>query len=94
MPGFTASTKKMSKAEFRQQLQEVVEGYTPEKAADELVQRLRTYERKYGLSSTEFFAKYLHGEMGDDREIMSWAGDYQSYLYLLEELMPAQEVAA
>jgi len=49
---------------------------------------------KYGLSSTEFFARYLRGETGDDSEIMSWAGDYQSYLYLWEELTPAQRVAA
>jgi hypothetical protein len=47
---------------------------------DELTQMLDAYERKYKFSTIEFFHRYLTGELGDDDDLMMWAGIYHLYL--------------
>ena len=44
---------------------------------DELSERLRTYEQKYGYSTIQFYRRYRDGELdGDDDDLMLWAGLY------------------
>ena len=43
--------------------------------------RLAEYEAQYGLSSQEFYTRYMRGEYGDDQDYMGWAGVYQLYLH-------------
>jgi hypothetical protein len=38
------------------------------------------------MSSADFYARYQRGEMGDTADIVEWAGDYQHYVQLKEEL--------
>jgi hypothetical protein len=47
---------------------------------EELSERLRTYEFKYGYSTIEFYRRYERGELGDDDDLMTWAGLYHLYL--------------
>lgn len=47
---------------------------------DELADRLRDYERKYGWSTIEFFGGFEAGELGDDDDLLMWAGLYHLYL--------------
>jgi hypothetical protein len=47
---------------------------------DELSERLRAYESKYGYSTIEFYRRYQDGELGDDVDVMMWAGLYHLYL--------------
>jgi len=47
---------------------------------DELSERLRTCERKYGYSTIEFYRRYESGELGGDDDLMMWAGLYHLYL--------------
>ena len=47
---------------------------------EELSERLREYERKYGYSTIEFYRRYENGELGDDDDLMMWAGLYHLYL--------------
>ena len=47
---------------------------------DELSDRLREYERKYGYSTIEFYRRYEDGTLGDDDDLMMWAGLYHLYL--------------
>jgi hypothetical protein len=47
---------------------------------DQLSERLRAYEREYGYSTIEFFRRYQNGELGDDDDLMMWAGLYHLYL--------------
>ena len=49
---------------------------------DELSERLRAYEEKYGYSTIEFYRRYANGELGDDDDLMMWAG-----LYHLSEIV-------
>jgi hypothetical protein len=46
----------------------------------ELSRLLYEYERKHNLSTIEFFRQYTAGELGDDEEMMLWAGLYHLYL--------------
>lgn len=49
----------------------------------ELEERLEAFEEEFGLSSEEFFARYVRGEMGDDSKVIKWAGTYKLYLDLV-----------
>ncbi|MCX6067930.1 MAG: hypothetical protein NT121_19605 [Chloroflexi bacterium] len=35
---------------------------------------LQAFEQKYKLSSHDFYQKFSQGEMGDDEEVITWAG--------------------
>ena len=38
------------------------------------------------MSSADFYARYQRGELEDTAEFVEWAGDYQHYLQLKEQL--------
>lgn len=46
----------------------------------ELSRLLSEYEHKYKISTVEFFRRYSAGDLGDDDEMMMWAGIYHLYL--------------
>ena len=41
---------------------------------EELSERLREYERKYGYSTIEFYRRFQSGDLGDDDDLMMWSG--------------------
>ncbi|MFU8773302.1 MAG: hypothetical protein ACNA8H_12895 [Anaerolineales bacterium] len=47
---------------------------------EELSERLRKYERKYGYSTIEFYRRFQTGELGDDDDLLMWQGLYHLYL--------------
>jgi len=47
---------------------------------NELSERLREYEQKYGYSTIEFYRRFKNGELGDDDDLMMWSGLYHLYL--------------
>jgi len=51
-----------------------------------LIRSLVAYEQRYHMSSADFYARYQKGEMGDSADIIEWAGDYQHYVELKDEL--------
>jgi len=61
----------------------------------ELRQRLRAYERKYGYSTIEFYRRFENGELGDDADVLLWAGLYHLYLTSLpiRQLLQQKPVA-
>jgi len=55
--------------------------FKPNRASfQDLSERLREYECKYGYSTIEFYRRYQSGELGDDDDLMLWAGLYHLYL--------------
>jgi hypothetical protein len=55
--------------------------FKPERLSfEELSERLRAYEDKYGYSTIEFYRRFESGELGDDDDLMMWAGLYHLYL--------------
>ena len=65
---------------------------SPVEALSALVRGLVVYEQRYRMSSADFYTRYQTGEMGDVEDFVEWAGDYQHFLQLKEEL--EQKLAA
>lgn len=38
---------------------------------------LKSFEKRYGLSSKDFYQKFKSGEFGDDEDYIIWAGIYE-----------------
>jgi hypothetical protein len=51
-----------------------------------VAKRLARYEADAGIESEAFFARYTHGEAGDDERAVEWANDYRHFLALRAEL--------
>jgi hypothetical protein len=62
----------------------------------ELSERLGQYEHKYGFSTVEFYRRFQEGQMGDDDDLMMWAGLYHLYLTSLpiRQLMRSEAAPA
>lgn len=63
-------------------------------ALNALLRSLIVYEQKYQMSSDEFYAEYLSGKMEDSKDFVEWAGDYQHYMALKQELEHKIKVVA
>ena len=63
---------------------------------DELSEQLRAYEQKYGYSTIQFYRRFRDGELGDDDDLMLWAGLYHLYLTSLpvRQFMQSELAAA
>jgi hypothetical protein len=59
---------------------------SPLDALLELKADLLAFERQYGMTSDAFYARFEAGGLGDGRDMMAWAGDYQLYQSLKREL--------
>lgn len=62
----------------------------------ELSERLKTYETKYGYSTVDFFRRFQDGQLGDDDDLLLWAGVYHLYLTSLpiRQFMRSERLAA
>ena len=47
---------------------------------------LLAHEHRHGMSSDVFIARYQAGELGDKRDLVAWAGDYQLYQSIKREV--------
>jgi len=63
---------------------------------DELCEQLRAFELRYGYSTIEFYRRFLSGELGDDDDLLLWAGLYHLYLTSLpvRQFMQREPVSA
>ncbi len=59
---------------------------SPVEALAALVRALVVYEQRYNMTSADFYARYQKGEMEDAADFVDWAGNYQHYLQLKEEM--------
>ena len=57
---------------------------SPVDALAALVRSLVVYEQRHKMA--DFYDRYERGELGDSAEFVEWAGDYQHYLQIKEEL--------
>ena len=49
---------------------------------NQISQDLNKFERKYRMSSENFFHEFESGEMGDDADFFEWAGLYENVILL------------
>lgn len=47
---------------------------------------LQDFEKRYGMPSSEFFARYQNGEIDDHNDFVDWAGEYHFYMSIREQL--------
>ncbi len=51
---------------------------------DGLCQQIQNFEMHYALNTREFYAHFMRGEMGDERDFIVWAGLHD----LLQRMTP------
>ena len=69
--------------EFERMLEEAMERSNPVDELLEVAGELREYERKYGMSSKEFYEQFRQGTLGDElQHCMSWAGAFEVFTEL------------
>jgi len=61
---------KMSDTERQRVLRELAQPVPVEETIQALIRNLKRYEHKFGLSTVEFYAKFLAGEMGDSFDVI------------------------
>lgn len=49
------------------------------------MERLKSFEEKYNMSSEEFYEKFEKGELGDSQEFMLWASEYEALKVLKKD---------
>jgi hypothetical protein len=59
---------------------------SPVEALAAVIRSLVAYEQRYQMSSADFYDRYQRGEIGDSIDFVEWAGDYQHYQAIKEEL--------
>jgi hypothetical protein len=59
-----------------------------------IAKRLSLYEQEKKMSSEDFFAQYMSGELSEDLTFIEWANDYRHYLALHQEIQQKLSYAA
>lgn len=67
-------------------IKKIIQYTSPIDALVALVKQLSTYENQYQMDSADFFAQYSQGKTDDSEAFVDWAGNYQHYLAIREEL--------
>ena len=80
-------TKNMPEHEVKRKLRALArQKVNPEEGLDDLVEWLKQFEKKFGMSTIEFYQKFCTGKMGDDMDVIQWAGLYEAYMILVQDL--------
>ena len=53
---------------------------------------IKDFEKKYKLTSKQFYANYQKGKTSDDLDFIDWAGKYQLFLDLKEQYDQLKEL--
>ncbi len=69
-------------ADFRRLLREASEAYDPVDELLTLERALHALEQRHGLTSANFYARFVAGEAGDEPEWIGWAARYETFLRL------------
>ena len=56
-------------------------------------ERIKRFEEKYGMSSSEFIKRYTRGELGDKEEYMEWYGELKFLERIHNELEELKKIS-
>ena len=56
-------------------------------------ERVRRFEEKYGMSSSEFLERYSRGELSDEEEFVEWYGELEFLKRIRRELEELKRIA-
>ena len=80
-------TKSMSEHEVKRKLRWLSQQKRNRKDGfDDLIAELKRFEKKFGMSTLEFYEKFCRGKMGDDMDIIEWAGPYEAYMIVMQDV--------
>jgi hypothetical protein len=85
-------SKQLSEHQIKQQLRKLRE-VDIEESLEECIQELQQFEKKFGMSSAEFYQKFCAGKMGDRADMIRWAGTFEDYMYLVQSYFRSQAKA-
>ena len=78
----------------RKMLRDLAKRVDINESLEELITTLCQFEDKYGMSTVEFYARFMAGKMGDTREFIKWAGIFARYQRLVQQCFKRQKRAA
>ncbi len=61
-------------------------------ALEKTLSHLSLMEKKYSLSSEDFYRNYTNGSTDDSDDVVDWAGEYQIYLSLNLQLSQLEDI--
>jgi hypothetical protein len=91
MPTYNLMTT-TSVEELRKMMADAWQNYDPLEELLRLERQLAGFEQQFNIPSQEFFARYEQGQVGDDVEMVRWAGRYRLYLRLKETISKSLEL--
>lgn len=83
---FRHDTMPKTHGEFVQLLEAARQNADPLDDLLSLNRQLLAWEQRYGMASSDFYARYRRGELGDELEFVRWAGRYRMYRELKEAI--------
>ncbi len=76
----------LSLAEFKALLEQVETRTSTMDYLFRLLRELVSFEDEFDMASDVFYARFMRGEMGDDLPFIRWAGRYELYLEVKQEI--------
>ena len=76
----------LSTAEFKALLEQMATRSSTMDYVFRLLRQLIAFEEEYEMPSDIFYARFMRGELGDDRSFIKWAGRYELYLEAKQEI--------
>lgn len=76
----------LTSEEFKKKLEEIDSNASPMDNMLDLMREMIAFEQQYNMPSDEFYACFMRGEMGDALDFIEWAGEYESFLEIKEEM--------
>ncbi len=61
--------------------------------AESYLKRLKNYEKKHKMKSSEFFEAFTAGKLGDDAEWFDWIFVYEAYGKIIEQKRIIEELS-
>ena len=73
-------------AQRRKMIRDLDKRLDVNESLSELVEEMRQYERKYKMSTIDFYARFASGKLEepDSRDFIKWAGAFRHYQRLLQ----------
>jgi hypothetical protein len=85
MPKVTVRYSETTPQERKKLIREAVRNVDVNESLDELIAIMTACEERFGMSTVEFYARFVAGKMGDSAEVMQWAMAYDAYNHLIRE---------
>jgi hypothetical protein len=83
-----------SAKERKRLLRELKERFDINESLESLITEMYAFESKYGMSTVEFYARFVAGKMGDSRDFIKWAGTFDDYQYMIRTYFQHRREAA